>query len=90
MIKLVLTDVDGTLVPMGAGRLSDRSRAAAHALADVGVRFGLSTGRDVFELERMFEGDAALYGNGILSNGKKIMVDGERSEEHTSELQSRI
>ena len=76
MIKLVLTDVDGTLVPMGAGRLSDRSRAAAHALADVGVRFGLSTGRDVFELERMFEGDAELYGNGILSNGKKIMVDG--------------
>ena len=76
MIKLVLADVDGTLLPFGQEHVSERCHRAVRLLAEAGVRFGLSTGRDVFELARIFEGDEALYANGILSNGKKIMVDG--------------
>jgi Cof subfamily protein (haloacid dehalogenase superfamily) len=42
-----------------------------------GVRFGVSTGRDVMELANLFNGDDVAFRSGILSNGKKILVDGE-------------
>ena len=31
MIKLVLSDMDNTIVPLGAGRVTERLRAAVHA-----------------------------------------------------------
>lgn len=77
MIKLVLSDVDGTLIPLGVEGASQRTMDAIRALEGVGVRFGLTTGRDIVELSRLFGGDDIAYRTGILSNGKKILVDGE-------------
>lgn len=77
MIKLVLSDVDGTLIPLGAGRASKRTMSAIAAVQEAGVHFGLATGRDIVELNQLFGGDDRAFGTGILSNGKKIMVDGE-------------
>lgn len=77
MIKLVLSDVDGTLIPLGQGTVTQRTLAAIKAVQDAGVRFGLATGRDVPELLGQFRGQAWPFDTGILSNGKKIMVDGE-------------
>lgn len=79
MIKLVLCDVDGTLIPLGAGRASERTMHAIRAVQDAGVRFGLSTGRDIVELMQLFGGDDIAFRTGILSNGKKILIDGEVS-----------
>lgn len=77
MIKLVLSDVDGTLIPLGRGHATERTMHAIHNLQKTGVRFGLSTGRDIVELMQLFDGDDAAFTTGVLSNGKKILVDGE-------------
>ena len=76
MIKLVLSDMDNTIVPLGVGRVSDRMRAAVHACLDAGVRFAPATGRDPDGLERFFCGDAACYATMLASNSKVITLDG--------------
>lgn len=76
MIKLVLSDVDGTLIPLARGIASERTMRAIELVQEAGVRFGLSTGRDVMELKKLFGGNDIAFRTGILSNGKKIMVDG--------------
>ena len=76
MIKLVLSDMDNTLVPFGESFVSERTVEAIHAAMDAGVRFGPDTGRDYFELLRFFRMDEACIQTGILSNGKRVRVDG--------------
>jgi HAD superfamily hydrolase (TIGR01484 family) len=76
MIKLVLSDMDNTIVPLGAGRVTERLRAAVHACLDAGVRFAPATGRDPDGLERFFCGDAACYASMLASNSKVIALDG--------------
>ena len=68
MIKLVLSDMDNTIVPLGMGVVSERTRAAIHACLDAGVRFAPATGRDPDGLERFFRGDAACYATMLASN----------------------
>ena len=77
MIKLVLCDVDGTLIPLGSHGASERTMQAISHVREAGVQFGLATGRDVVELMQLFDGNDMPFRTGILSNGKKIMVDGE-------------
>ncbi|MBR3385815.1 MAG: HAD family phosphatase [Atopobiaceae bacterium] len=76
MIKLVLSDMDNTIVPLGAGRVTDRMREAVHACLDAGVRFAPATGRDSDGLERFFCGDSACYASMLASNSKVIAFDG--------------
>lgn len=77
MIKLVLSDVDGTLIPLGSGVASANTMRAIQQTLDAGIRFGLATGRDIVELRQLFEGSDIAFRTGILSNGKKVMIDGE-------------
>lgn len=77
LIKLVLTDMDNTLVPIGAGRVSSRALCAIEGLRSVGITFGLITGRSPSELLPFFGGDAGYFSTGVLCNGKKVFVDGE-------------
>ena len=77
MIKLVLVDMDNTLLPAGQEHVSYRAIEAIRDLMDLGVRFGPATGRDPFELERMFFGARDCFATGIAANGKRIYVDGE-------------
>ena len=77
MIKLVLSDVDGTIVPLGAGKVDPKTIDAIEHLRSTGVQVGLATGRDVQELLNMFDGYDGALQTGILSNGQKLMVDGE-------------
>ena len=67
MIKLVLCDMDGTLVPFGAERVSDRTLAAIRSLVHAGVRFGPASGREPIDLKTFFSGDESLYETGIAS-----------------------
>ena len=77
MIKLVLSDMDDTIVPLGAPGVSERMRAAVHACLDAGVRFAPATGRDFDGLERFFRHDEACYATMLASNSKVIALDGE-------------
>ena len=45
VIKLILTDLDDTLIPVGAPCASARARKAIHALLDHGIHFGPVSGR---------------------------------------------
>ncbi len=76
MIKLALSDMDNTIVPLGARGISERMREAIHAATGAGVLFGPSTGRDTVELFRLFRSDEACYRTGVMSNGKRVMADG--------------
>ena len=75
-IKLVLADMDGTLLPFGAERVPSRALEAIRALDAVGIRFGLATGRDRRQLLGFFDGDDFAFKTGILANGMKVYVDG--------------
>lgn len=79
-IRLVLSDIDNTLIPFGCERVSTRAARAIREVQARGVRFGLATGRDVQELLRFFGGDSSAFETGILSNGKKIYADGELAQ----------
>lgn len=82
MIRLVLTDMDNTLIPFGEPSVTERDVAAIHAATAAGVRFGPATGRDEQELNRFFLGDESCYATGVISNGKKVKVDGELIDVH--------
>ena len=43
-IRLICSDVDGTILPRG-GEISERTRAAVHALGEKGVPFVIASGR---------------------------------------------
>ena len=76
MIRLVLSDMDNTLVPFGSPHVSARTLGAVHALLDAGVLFGPATGRDCVEIERFFQGDEAGLMTGVFSNGKRVRANG--------------
>jgi hypothetical protein len=76
-IKLVLCDMDGTLVPFGHDGVSDRTIRAIHELVESGIHFGPSSGRERGDLVRFFYGDELCLGTGIMGGGKMVYVDGE-------------
>jgi len=77
VIKLVLSDIDNTLVPLGKSHASQRAIDAIHDLIDAGVRFGPATGRDYVELMRFFRMDETCFMTGVISNGKRVRIDGD-------------
>ena len=81
MIKLVLADMDGTLLPKGGDHVSYRTIQAIRSLLDAGVRFGPATGRQAYELDRRFFGAQDCYATAIAANGKRLYVDGELRRE---------
>lgn len=85
MIRLALTDLDNTLIPLHQGCASERSRAAIHAMLDAGLRFGPVTGRVPAAMRWMFAGDEACHRTGAFVNGQIIYVDGRLVHELTIE-----
>lgn len=77
MIKLCLSDMDNTLIPLGRGVASWRTIAAIHAVQREGVIFGPSTGRDRGELNAFFDGDESCFDTGVLCNGQKVYLKGK-------------
>ncbi len=77
MIKLVLTDLDDTLIRNGLPRATDHALAGIHAMLDTGLRFGPVSGRIPSDLGWMFGDDAACYATGAPVNGQMIFIDGE-------------
>lgn len=72
MIKLVLSDMDNTLVPFGSEHVSKRTVDAIHTCQEAGVDFGPTTGRDRAELAGFFRGDRSCYNTAVCVNGQKV------------------
>lgn len=78
MIKLVLTDIDDTLTPERDAPATPRALAAIKALQEEGVEFGVSTGRVPVVMPRVFGDSKECWQTGIFTNGKKVLLDGEK------------
>lgn len=77
VIRLVLSDMDGTLLPAGGDHVSYRTIQAIRALEDAGIAFAPATGRDTYDLDRLFFGARDCYQHAIAVNGKRVYVDGK-------------
>ncbi|MFC2704495.1 MAG: HAD family hydrolase [Olsenella profusa] len=75
MIKLILTDMDNTLLPFQQPA-SERAIDAIHQLTEQGVFFGPASGRDWDSVLESFRGDSRCMQTALLSNGKKIYAHG--------------
>ena len=76
MIKLVLSDLDDTLIPFGAPRASARALRDIRALQVAGVHFAPVTGRVPAAMNWMFGDDETCYATGAFANGQVVRVDG--------------
>lgn len=82
-IKLILSDIDGTMLPYGERIVSARMRAAMHAALDAGMHVGPASGRGISHVVPTFAGDEALTATALGTNGMQVYLDGELiHEEH--------
>jgi HAD superfamily hydrolase (TIGR01484 family) len=77
VIKLVLTDLDDTLICHGLPRATDHAIQGIQAMVDAGLHFGPVSGRVPAAMRWMFGGDEACGKTGAYVNGQIIYVDGE-------------
>lgn len=77
MIKLILSDIDGTILPRGNAHVSEKTRDAFHAALDAGIHIGVASGRERSWLPGFFEHDMDCIQTTISSNGCVIYADGE-------------
>ena len=75
MIKLVLADIDDTLIPLGVDSISNRTIDAIHTIMDEGIYFGPATGRDLDGVEMFFKHEKECYSTGLVSNGKLVLFN---------------
>ena len=77
MIKLVLTDMDDTLIPAGQDGASDYAIGGIHAMQAAGLHFGPVSGRQPSAMGWMFKNRSECFSTGAFCNGQVMFVDGE-------------
>ena len=77
MIKLVLTDMDDTLIPAGHDGASDYAIEGIHAMQAAGLHFGPVSGRQPSAMGWMFRNCAECFSTGAFCNGQVMFVDGQ-------------
>lgn len=77
MIKLVLSDLDATLIWQEDHVITPYALEAIAALREAGVHFAPCTGRIYRDLPAMFAGDELACSTAITSNGQLVYLDGE-------------
>lgn len=77
MIKLVLTDLDDTLICHGLPRATDHAIQGIQAMVDAGLHFGPVSGRIPNDMGWMFDNHEECYATGAYCNGMMIYIDGE-------------
>lgn len=83
-IRLILTDIDETILPRGEKRVSERTVSAIHAALDAGLRVGPASGRGIDWIPPFFGGDRACCQTCLATNGLQVYLDGELiHEEHS-------
>lgn len=76
MIRLVLSDIDNTLIPFGNAHANKHTLQAIHTCQDAGVVFGPATGRNRPEVATFLCDDAASYATGVFVNGQQVFLNG--------------
>ena len=82
-VKLILTDIDGTILPRGRRQVSERTVAAFHAAIDAGLWVGAASGRGYSWSPDFFGGDAACCATALATNGMQVYLGGEKVMEQT-------
>ncbi|MDO4536879.1 MAG: HAD family hydrolase [Coriobacteriales bacterium] len=75
-VRLVLFDIDGTILPYGTKVVSERTRAAIHAVQAAGIHAGPASGRGFSHIPASFAGDAACSSTCLATNGMQVYLDG--------------
>ena len=76
-IKLILSDIDGTILPYGEDTVSDVCRAAFHTALDAGICIGPATGRAAARVAPVFSGDSTCCKTVLAANGMEVYLDGQ-------------
>ena len=71
-VRLILTDIDGTILPYGQARVSERTVAAFHAALDAGIVVGPASGRFHSWVPAFFGGDEACCATAVTANGMQV------------------
>ena len=76
MIRLIVTDIDGTLVPEGGNRVNPEYMEVIRELTELGVRFAAASGRQASSIDVIFHeiSDQIYY---LGDNGASIQRGGE-------------
>lgn len=83
MVRLVLTDIDSTIMPEGASRVPSHVVEAFHALQDAGIVVAVVSGRGFDWVPRFFGGDERCCQTMVATNGLQVYLEGEMiHEEH--------
>jgi hydroxymethylpyrimidine pyrophosphatase-like HAD family hydrolase len=75
--KLILCDIDNTILPHGRGRVSQRTIDAFHAALAAGIHVGPASGRGVDWIPPFFGGDRACCATCLATNGLQVYLDGK-------------
>lgn len=81
-IKLILTDIDDTVMTRGMTAVSERTVRAFRAARDAGITVGPSSGRGRAQIAPFFRNDEACFSTAITTNGLEIYAAGEKIAEH--------
>ena len=76
MIKLVVTDIDGTLLPEGTDHLNPELFEVIRALKKNGIQFAVGSGRQYMSMRYLFQPvlDDVIF---IAENGSNVMYQGK-------------
>lgn len=74
--KLILTDIDGTILPYGRPQVSERVIAAFHAAQAAGIHVGPASGRGFSHIPASFGGDTTCSATCLATNGMQVFLDG--------------
>lgn len=77
MIRLVLSDIDETLMAYGRSHVSKRALDAIEAAQKAGVVFAPLSGRTYLGIKNAFDGHEFAYRTSALTNGQIVFADGE-------------
>lgn len=75
-IKLILSDIDSTILPAGHAQVSERTVAAFHAAMDAGIAVGPASGRGHAQIPPFFGGDEACCATCVSTNGLEVFHAG--------------
>ncbi len=76
-VRLILTDIDGTLMPFGESHVGPRVHEAFRVAEEAGIRIGPCSGRGRDWVAKIFEDDEKCYRTAVSTNGMELWCDGE-------------
>lgn len=87
-MKLLLSDIDGTLLPWGHHVVSQHTRTVLHRALDAGLIVGPASGRGYAWIRRIFDHDDACYATALATNGMQIYYQGKQLYEKKLPLEA--